>query len=1033
MRTGFKTYFAILILLFTGMLLAQKSAPFNVIHYDERDGLPTNLIKKIKCDALGFIWIASDGGLVRYDGNRFIVLSDILPSSYAKDIVFGNNNEVFVVTDFGFGEIINPRSSRNMIAYRSVATGGMKEAKEHLYYPKFGFVDSKNKTWISGITAIDRISDGNFESFTFDNKYHSDSYFNSYNILETNSGNIFASSWAGYLFKYNPENNSFDDLNLEILNGKRIHELFYDNGRIFVGTSEGVLVLKLNDSSELTLEKEIRMDAISSIARLGEGMYMFGTWLEGIFFYDCELKSIKKLNVPVLRRIVSLTTDHHRGIWVASENGVYLLKEALFSKIDFTGVPGIDESPFIFKSVLATEEKIFFSDQSDIYSIGIFDFDITKIPMPIDEPVYNFDARGDFLAISYRSGKLYFTDGKKSITEKFAGDRINDCKIDSRGNLWGLLEQRGLVLKVSISGEIKYYDYLYENNLMISLVDIVDDEVYVGLTGQSNRIAKYSVLTDELVPVGSKIENGERYQLRFFDIEKKDNFFYLATNRSLLELHPDTVFQNKWMKNIEAPNIRAITKGENGELWLGTDRGIFLVTDEGTSQYGEADGLPNSTVTIEGLLVDSHNRLWTSTPEGLGISVREIFTGSVTPEPIFIETSFYDTRNKYVENESREYFAGSDLHVVYSSLFYPTDDIVYQYQLSGEDESWSASTKSTSIRYNNLHANDYILRVRAKKDGHRWSEPAEFRFFIVTPWYLKPGMIIVYSVIGVLAIIFIIILVNQKRLRKLQNQRKELEILVSQRTADLEEEKRRVEHYLEQSVKSGQELKRLNEFKGELLSIASHDLKNPLQSILGMEQILLEDRTVRGDSREAVEIIFEASKNMHNLITEILDNAITTASDLTLNKTHADLSKIVNLAINQNKIQAERKKQVLHTEIQESVFAEIDKVWMRNVIDNLLSNAIKYNYTEKNIWIKLFEKNSQIKFSVKDEGPGFTEKDKEKVFEKFQKLSAKPTGNETSTGLGLFIVKEIVTKHGGKIELLSNTGEGAEFIITLDK
>merc|ERR1711879_217815 len=157
-------------------------------------------------------------------------------------------------------------------------------------------------------------------------------------------------------------------------------------------------------------------------------------------------------------------------------------------------------------------------------------------------------------------------------------------------------------------------------------------------------------------------------------------------------------------------------------------------------------------------------------------------------------------------------------------------------------------------------------------------------------------------------------------------------------------------------------------------------------------------------------------------ITEILGNSITTASDLSLNKTKANISDIVSLAVNQNKVQFDRKKQNLHVDIEENIETEIDKVWMRNVIDNLLSNAIKYTYPEKNIWIKLFRKNSQIVFSVMDQGQGFTDKDKEKVFKKFQRLSAKPTGNETSTGLGLFIVKEIVSKHGGNIELKSVLG-----------
>jgi len=105
------------------------------------------------------------------------------------------------------------------------------------------------------------------------------------------------------------------------------------------------------------------------------------------------------------------------------------------------------------------------------------------------------------------------------------------------------------------------------------------------------------------------------------------------------------------------------------------------------------------------------------------------------------------------------------------------------------------------------------------------------------------------------------------------------------------------------------------------------------------------------------------------------------------------------------------------------------------VIQNILSNAIKFSQQQKKIYISVRESYdiNCIDISIKDEGPGFSENDKKKLFQKFAKLSARPTGGEHSTGLGLSIVKKLVEMMSGKIRVESEQGKGAEFILTFPK
>ena len=126
---------------------------------------------------------------------------------------------------------------------------------------------------------------------------------------------------------------------------------------------------------------------------------------------------------------------------------------------------------------------------------------------------------------------------------------------------------------------------------------------------------------------------------------------------------------------------------------------------------------------------------------------------------------------------------------------------------------------------------------------------------------------------------------------------------------------------------------------------------------------------------------------------------------------------------------AERKKITLHHIRATHLQIEADSAYLNQIIENLLSNAIKFSHFSKNIYITETEEQGNVLVRIQDEGPGMTAADKKKLFKKYEKLSARPTGNESSTGLGLSIVKKFVEVMNGKIWCESVEGNGATFII----
>ncbi len=223
-----------------------------------------------------------------------------------------------------------------------------------------------------------------------------------------------------------------------------------------------------------------------------------------------------------------------------------------------------------------------------------------------------------------------------------------------------------------------------------------------------------------------------------------------------------------------------------------------------------------------------------------------------------------------------------------------------------------------------------------------------------------------------------------------------------------------------------------NKLKTEFLGIAAHDLKNPLQSIMGFADLIAERLDDKATVLAYSQIIKRSSERMFNIVSSLLKNLRYDATQLSINPELADVGEVLRLVLEHNLPQIERKSLRFLTEIEPNCMARIDPVYMSEAFENLISNAIKYSPSGKQIAVSLQRASGSLRVSVKDEGQGLSEEDMTKLFVQFQTLSAKPTGGESSTGLGLYIVKQIVEKHGGRVWAVSSgEHQGATFFIEL--
>lgn len=224
-------------------------------------------------------------------------------------------------------------------------------------------------------------------------------------------------------------------------------------------------------------------------------------------------------------------------------------------------------------------------------------------------------------------------------------------------------------------------------------------------------------------------------------------------------------------------------------------------------------------------------------------------------------------------------------------------------------------------------------------------------------------------------------------------------------------------------------------FKSEVLGTVAHDLKNPLAVVLGRAEMLTEFIAMAPIPVEQAEAqithIRKAVNRLIDMVDSLIGDAMKDADDIALRPEIFDLPKLVSDVVEANRTLAERKQQIITLSAPAALSGWGDPDRLREAVDNLISNAVKYSPPKGEIAVEVSSGESSVTICVLDSGPGLSPEDEARLFGRFQRLSAKPTAGESSTGLGLSIVKRIVDLHDGAVLVDKGRLGGARFTISL--
>jgi signal transduction histidine kinase len=250
----------------------------------------------------------------------------------------------------------------------------------------------------------------------------------------------------------------------------------------------------------------------------------------------------------------------------------------------------------------------------------------------------------------------------------------------------------------------------------------------------------------------------------------------------------------------------------------------------------------------------------------------------------------------------------------------------------------------------------------------------------------------------------------------------------------LVKEKIMVENTMEDLKDANAQLEVLNQEKNRFLSIAAHDLRNPISTAISFTDILLNNADVFPEDRRQkyLKVIEERLQFSLKLMAELLDVSRIESGSLQLQTSLNDYRELLEQTIQFNQLVGKWKNISIGLECGEGemVFS-FDLSKMEQVLNNLISNAIKYSQPGTEVSVSVQFANGMVETAVRDQGVGIPESELGQIFEPFKKSSSRPTAGESSTGLGLAIAKKIVEEHGGHIGVESKPGAGSTFTFSL--
>jgi signal transduction histidine kinase len=372
-------------------------------------------------------------------------------------------------------------------------------------------------------------------------------------------------------------------------------------------------------------------------------------------------------------------------------------------------------------------------------------------------------------------------------------------------------------------------------------------------------------------------------------------------------------------------------------------------------------------------------------------------------------------------------YAGGGLRFEFAAPAACSEGVMFQTRLLGYERDWSPWSPEAQKEYTRLFEGRYEFQVRARDIFGRVGAPATFRFTIAPPTYRRWWAWMAYAAalaLGARALLRI-------RTRRLRQRNVLLQARITEATWELQDKERRLEAQTADLARMNRELRDLDRQKDEFLGIVVHDLRNPLNGMLLTAELML-NAPDPAETEKRLRRLLRSGEDMNGLITRFLDIAAIDAGRLHAHPEPLSAAVILQEVVAGHQEAAWAKGITLASPSPGGLPPVLaDRRFLKEVLDNLVSNALKFSPRDTRVELEAERRGAFLRFTVRDQGPGLTAEDRSRLFERYMRLSARPTAGEPSAGLGLSIVKALTEAMGGRVHVESEAGHGAAFHVEL--
>ena len=752
----------VILLSWSGISSAQN---FQTHQFGISDGLPTFFSKAITQDSLGYIWAATDEGVVRYDGNHIEVFSNRIPSHYVKDVGMWSPDTVYSITDKGIS-LFPVRHHLDEVIYfdELLDSSGIFE------FPRSLVKTSDGSRWISQPEGLIRLQNGDTHIFKLPQPYGITGYGNPFFVVE-NEKQIYVISEQGLFYEFDAERSEMIKLSVK---GKleTIHSVTYWNNQLLIGTEKGLAKATITDRNgqkRVSVSLWKPMNAVTALEPYINQTLLIGTRSTGVFlFTENENRSV--VNNRPIQGLTNMFIDKNDHIWVSSDQGIFLLEQNLFQQIilpgDYQNVEDIlaSDDGAIFASHLNTVTRIDFNNLTDFTKEVLFTAGTTIMSM-------GRLSENEFIAGLSNGAILHIKDGLISTVNPRTdrgGSSLNasvfNLLVDSQKRTWFTFG--GIPLLGMRDSDGSYRLFGPEQGILNEILDIAEDKsgnIFVSSHGLKNLLLKFNQESEKFEPVEIKVpfdqnvlgDISDRIQTHDIEITPEGDML-LATSFGIVDVHENEIFFLEGTEQFPHQLIRAIEADNKGTIWIGAENGVFQLKDGNLIEYGVDDGLPSVTVNYRAMKY-ADNRLWIGTTNGLAVSSHHLNESQSAPIPVIKGVR---TANQVVSNpgQNLSIFEGETAEFLFSTLNYPASrtHLFYKFRDEAESEWRTESVNSGIIRLTPEKIGKRTLLVRTSKRGFGVGPVASVHFTVKPHWYNAwYARVIYFALAGFIILIFI--------------------------------------------------------------------------------------------------------------------------------------------------------------------------------------------------------------------------------------------------------------------------------------